>query len=508
MKKIRKGFMLVLAGILTLSVLLTACGNGGANSTEATESSAAGGQTGTAAGGAEKLEPVKLTMIIPGVPQADQALVNDAVSKYLADSLNVTLDLQVIDWSAWSDKNNLIIASGEECDILFAANWCGFVTNASKGAFLELSDLLKNDAAGITGSNYTWIFEAGKVGGKLYGVPSYQQSAQARGFYVRKDLAEKYGFTVKDVNTFDDMEAMFKVIKEKEPGITPWHGTAGHLLSWMGPWDEQGDSVTVIDCTSQDPKWVNFFETDWYKKSMETARKWYLAGYTNKDIATTKEKDDTGMNEGTIFAFADPCNIEIGGYNYPVKMCRISEPVLSTGTVQGALFTIPRQAKNPDRAMMLIDRMHTDKTLDNMLVYGIEGTHYVLNDGDIAADAPGVDPAARKYRGQAWIFGNETLVYPSTEEDPKLPQVIEKFNQTAIQSPALGFVYDPSNMKNEIAALENVKLEFDSVISSGVTDAVADGSYQKFLDKLKAAGIERLLEDKNAQLQEWLKQQK
>lgn len=502
MKKLSRVLTLFLAVIFAMSAILTGCGGNTSSDQKTVIEDSANSNSDV-----QKLDPVTLTMVIPGVPQKDQGLVNDAVSKYLKDSLNVTLDLQVIDWSTWTDKNNLIIASGENCDVLFSANWCGFSTNASKGAFVDMTDLLKTKAPGIMNSKYTWVLEAGKFDNKIYGIPGYQQTAQGRGFYIRKDIADKYKFEVKDVNTFEDLEPILKIAKEKE-GLVGFHGTPGHLLSFMGPWDQQGDTVTAIDCSSGEAKWLNLFETDLYKKSAEVARRWFVNGYVNADIATTKEDDKAGLNEGKIFSYGCPTNIELGGYKYPLKMYRIVQPILSTGSVQGALFVIPRQSQNPERAMMLIDKMHTDAKLDNMLVYGIEGTHFVLKDGKIVEDIAGVTAETRTYRLQNWIFGNEALVYPTIDEDPNLQQILDEFNQNAIKSPALGFVYDPSKMKNEIAALENIKLEFDPVISSGVTDAMKDGHYEKFLAKLKAAGIDRLIADKQAQLDEWLKNKK
>ena len=152
--------------------------------------------------------------------------------------------------------------------------------------------------------------------------------------------------------------------------------------------------------------------------------------------------------------------------------------------------------------------MHSDKTVVNTLVYGVEDRHYVKVSENVIDAAPGIDAANPAYINMNWMFGNQSLLYTYGDEDPNAPQILDNFNKTAVKSPALGFTYDPSAMKNELAALTNVASEFDPVISSGAIDAMAEGTYETFLAKLEAAGINRLLEDQQSQLDAWLAENK
>ena len=54
------------------------------------------------------------------------------------------------------------------------------------------------------------------------------------------------------------------------------------------------------------------------------------------------------------------------------------------------------------------------------------------------------------------------------------------------------------------AALTNAAAQYDPPLSSGSVDPNANGLYQEFLTKLKAAGIGDLLADQNAQLTDWI----
>jgi len=463
---------------------------------------------------AQTLAPVTLKIIACGPPQKDVQLVDDALSAYLKPKINATIVLDQYDWDAWNDKVNLILASGEDADLVFTAPWCSYTTNAPKGAFLDLTSLIKKYGQGILNSSYKWTLDAGHMGDKLYAIPSNQILAQSRGFRLRKDLLDKYGpsvnFKMKDIITPDELEPLFKVIKQKEPDVIPYFGIPSKLLSWLGPWDRQGQfEVTTMNIYDQVPKYINFYDTDYYRKSMDIARKWFLEGLTNQDIATSQADPIDMMKSGKIFSFSQESNhltqeVESRQTGYTLVLQNVIKPIISTNLVQGTMWAIPRQAKNPERSMMLLNLMHTDKTVQNLLVYGVEGPHYVKKGGNVISFAKGNDPSNPLYYNQVWEWGNQAMNYDLDTDAPNGAKRLADFNNSAVRNSSLGFVYDASNMKNELSELANVAAEFDPQISSGTIDARADGTYQKFLDKLKAGGIDKLLADQNAQLNAWL----
>lgn len=460
--------------------------------------------------GVSGLAPVTLHMVVPGSPMSDQAIVNEAVSDYLRDDLNITYDLEQVDWSGWNDRNNLIIASGEEVDVIFTAPWCGYESNASKGAFLDLSAMMEEYAPGILDAKYAWIMDAGVMKGKQYAIPTYQMIAQQRGFTMRTDLLEKYGIEVdeKAVHEPEEYEEILRIIKENEPDLIPVAMESGKLLSFMDPWQRQGeDECTSVDVLGE-AKFVSVYESDYFKKSYKLARKWFEAGYINADVATTQEAGPDYVKSGRAFSYSGISNpTETFSLEkrtgYKLTRFHTTPNFTATSLIQGAMFAVPRAAENPERGVMFINRMHTDKALVNMLVYGIEGTHYVKVSDNVIDAAPGVDASKPSYYNLTWMFGNQALLYTYGDEDPNAPALLDEFNSTAVPSPVMGFTYDPSGVRNELSALANVVAEYAPVIGSGVIDADEDGLYEEFIAKLKAAGIDRLLEDQNRQLEAW-----
>ena len=400
----------------------------------------AGGKAETGGGGGS-LPPVTLTMIIPGPPQKDQQRVDDAISKYLQPTLNVKLNIQQYDYSGWNDRSNLVIASGENCDILFSAAWSDFGPQATKGAFVELTDLLAKYGQDITKQPYAWILDAGKIGGKLYGLATYEEIAQQRGFFLRKDLVDKYHFQIKPLNDPSDLEPMLKTIQANEPGMQPLYMQRGHLLSEMGPWDRQSDNeVTAMDVTNPKAQYVNFFDNDYYRNSMNLARKWFVNGYTNKDVATSQANEYDVMRGGNTFAVGGITNAGLQDARFsamwgvPVVSFSTGKSIISTSLIQGALFVIPIQSKNRERAMMFLDRMHTDPVLVNLLVYGQEGIDYVKK-GPTQIDLPPGVKAGTTFSGIYWMMGNESLEYTYGNQDPNFPKLLNDWIASAVRTP-------------------------------------------------------------------------
>ena len=69
----------------------------------------------------------------------------------------------------------VIIASGEEYDLCYTANWVNnYYSAVSKGAYLPLDDLLSTYGKDIKSAIPAKFWNAARVKGKLYGILNYQ----------------------------------------------------------------------------------------------------------------------------------------------------------------------------------------------------------------------------------------------------------------------------------------------------------------------------------------------
>ena len=75
-------------------------------------------------------------------------------------------------------------------------------------------------------------------------------------------------------------------------------------------------------------------------------------------------------------------------------------------------------------------------------------------------------------------------------------------NDSAAVSPNLGFLFDTTNVENEVAAVSGVIAEYQSDIFYGMLDDV-EGRINDFVEKLNANGIEKIVAEAQTQLDAW-----
>jgi putative aldouronate transport system substrate-binding protein len=528
MVDIRKTRLGALAAFVALTAMLAGCGNdnnsssnggsAGAGSPSAAnsgdESPSASSSSDTGSGGAtdaSKLAPYKITWFVPGAAaQKDQDLVNEEVSKYLKDKINASFDLEVIDWGSWDDKMNLKFASSEPFDLMYTTNWNGFATKISQGNIIDISDLIDQYAPDAKEVIDPALLEGSMVNGKHYSLPVNKEIASQQGVMLRKDLVDKYNIDISSIKTLEDLEPVFDIIKKNEPGVTPFYLNKDISLlnvyntNTFGHFD--GGAGTLMKGAS-DYKLVNAYDTPEIKGGYELIHKWYQRGYVNKDAATLQDLNG-GLKAGKAFSYPeglkpgkDAEDSTATGQQW--VQVELTPPIVSTGDTQGSMVSISRTSKDPARAMMFLNLLYTDKYLVNLIAFGIEGKHYVKVDDNTIDFAPGVTAQTSGYNlNEAWLFGNQFDDYLWKNEDPQKWEKFKQFNAQAKKDPLLGFVFDPTNVKTEVAAITNAGKEYNSGLGSGTLDP--DVYLPKFADKLKAAGIDKVIAEEQKQLDAWL----
>jgi putative aldouronate transport system substrate-binding protein len=522
MKK-KFGFM---AMVLMLSLSLVAAG---CSKTKTEEPTTAATTAATAVTAAETTAPaattavetvapagpaVEVSLMYPGVPQKDVGLIEAEANKYLKDKLNITLKIDAVDFGQWDNKLNLLIASGEKADVIFTAAWQRYAINVAKGAFLDLGPLLDQYAPEIRTELGDGFMNGSKIDGKNYGIPTNKELAATRGLLMRKDLVEKYKIDLTTVKTWADLTPIFKTIKDNEPGVTPWYISNSNdngILAQLD-WDALGDDTApgVIRKIGTSTKVELATETPEYLAAAKLIREWNKAGYINKDAATSTVFPHDQAKTGKVFAWADGLKPgkdgeETSYVGFPLTQVELTQPTISTGDAAGSMLAISKSSKNPELAMKLIGLLHSDKYLNNLINFGIEGVHYVKVAGkdNIIDIAPGVDAANQTYNpGANWELGNQFLNYLRANEDPAKWDKFKEFNAKGVPSPALGFSFNAEPVKTEIAATNNIAKQYAPALTSGSVDP--EPKIKELNAKLKAAGADKVVAEKQKQFDAFL----
>ena len=152
---------------------------------------------------------------------------------------------------------------------------------------------------------------------------------------------------------------------------------------------------------------------------------------------------------------------------------------------------------------MFYNMMYTDKQLINLVGRGIEGKHYVKAGANRIEYAPATEGGKKSgYNpNETWAYGNQFLTYLMPGEPDDIWDQFKKFNDESEIAPDMGFNFDSSALKTEVSAIKNVETEFRPILETGSVDPEAN--VPKFKEKLKAAGIDKVIEEMNKQYAEW-----
>lgn len=473
-----------------------------------------------------ELKPYEVVMVFPDAPQKDNQLVQDAMNDYLKQTypeLNMTVKLNPIDWGAWSDKTNLMMASGDKMDLFFTADWLGFQQQVTKGALLPLDDLIAEHGPDILAVEKDYLAPA-KRGGKLYGIHTHQELGGSQGVYLNKELVDKYNFDLSALKSgrVEDLEPMLEVIKQNEPGITPLVAPSFPLEAYYSSTNLDSivslAAINAVGTAPDDYTVINAYTTPRYLELAKLTNKWYKAGYINKDALTPGLDAWKKLQAGKGFAFVGDMDIladmEIGkpaiSANGSIKAGRemLQIPLnidrLQTSKMTATMHSISKSSEDPERAMMLLNLFYKDKELLTLFNFGIEGKHYVLKDGQIALPEGQTMDSVGYYHDIMWQLGNQMLNYTRVGEDPNKYENYEKFNDKVSANPSriFGFVFDPEPVKNELISIDNANKAFVDGIKSGQLDP--DENLPKLLEKQKAAGAEKVIAEVQKQLDAWL----
>jgi putative aldouronate transport system substrate-binding protein len=463
----------------------------------------------------EALPQVELKYYTLGYKQPeDTEVVEKAMNDILLKKINATVKLTIYPFGNYDQKMKVMSAAGEEFDLMFCTD---YLNNAAKGAYTDLTDLIPKYAPELQNTMEPYIFDATRVDGRIYAVPNLQAMCMPIELMIRKDLFDKYNMP-SSIQSFDELDDTFDKILNNDKVIPLYVYYSGEGNTVYMYYSDCGNffSVSGPGVYTPDFKVQNIYDTDNFKGWLKWARKAYLKGWIEKGAAT-KDATQTisDMKSGKYAAIFNPGgpqgqasrNLQLGTDKYQYTFINFgTKPIIHTGQPRATMNGISSTSKNPERAMMLLNLLSTDKEVFNTIAFGIEGKHYILDNG--FRDFPEGQNAdnSKYYLNTPWAFGNLFLALPAKGDDPQLMEKQKEFDATATPEPAMGFTYDATAMKTEFAQVASVVEEFVPSMAVGAVDP--DVYLPKLLDKLKTAGVDKIIADQQAQLDKFIASKK
>lgn len=483
----------------TMALTLAACGNSTNN-----ESSNVAENAGSTSSDKPTLHYVDI-----GTPPKDLAKVNEKINEHLDEAgADYHLELTFWDWGDYEQKLQLASNTGEDWDLAFSASWAGpYETMVEKGAFLDITDKLDKDGASIKDKLSEDVIKGAEIDGKLYGIPGAAETVVAGDYFVwNKQFVDKYNIPYEDVRSLDDLEPYLKEVKEGEE-------TVEYPLAVANDWGIVTTPVpqyTIIPgiAVKEDNgklKAYNQFADEEYKQEIDAMKKFMDEGYINPSAPQTEAGQKYEGNSWLVTkAEGDPSANAVwkDSFGTEVVSYPIGENVLiSNEKAQGKLVSINSQSKYPDQAFDFINRMFDDEELQRILCYGIEGEHYELQDGKVQRTDNYMN-----YDVPAFTFIAADTQTPKvgqpTKGEADYDVAVKDYKSKLLPSPVLGFTLDREQISSEISNVQQTFEEYKKNIQTGAFD---DSYYEDFLKKLDDAGINKIVEETQKQLDNWQK---
>ena len=486
----------------------------------------------TAVASAQALEPVTLKIWFHGsnvTPDASETVLKE-VNAYLAEKLNVTLE---VIWGTWGDFDTATVTAltgGDDVDMYFTCNWSANEYNkfARDGYWVKLDDLLASCAPELLETIPQGIWDCAVTGGYdgmgIYAVPGLKDTATQNCWDVNGTLLAELGYDVDAVcaagldyypDEFAEMLQKAKDAKGRdfyplliEPAVLERMVTHSSIVTG----DIAGANVLSYYYDAEHPSAdigstiVNKFATDEFAKfaakTYEYAQKGFISPScqstaTANDYRTATQSSGEYLFGTQSYAFGYELDAS-AARGIDVRMVPETAAYMDCTSGQGAMIAISATSKNPERALMFLNLLNTDAKLMTMLNYGTEGFTYTTNeDGTIT-----FTDARSTYSPWTNGMGNVRILPPTEAQGADYWDRFAAYYDAAEALPYGGFIFDSSELETESAAIANVWAEYAFNLMSGAVNP--ETVLPEFLNKLEAAGISDFVAAAQAQLEAYM----
>lgn len=471
-------------------------------------------QNGSASGGSSASatsKPVQLSIYFvsdPSTNAGDNTQFLDKLNQLTKKDLNATVKTTFSTWTDFSTKYNLVLTSGQQYDLIYSASWLNYAQYAQKGAFMDLTGLVTKYCPAIEKTMPQSSWDGAKVDGKIYGVPSEHSAYENRAFLYRNDLRKKYGLP--EINSVATIQAYLEGIKKNDPAIMPTNDRSSKAYDNMFIPTTKYQVVDLGDCNTSnfvidpsDPtKVLATVELPEYKPFMNLMKQWADEGFWSKSALSSNDDGTTSVVNGKAAATFDGAfpnsvgSIQSAEKQHPDWDLQLFEYDKISGVdypdpVQQNLFCITRSAANPERALMLLDKLETDQTYYMLTQYGIEGLNYNLTGGKL--DYTKIDTKLHGFGSfPAWSCQNDSLTPQTLNPWPEYDSMMAADQKISKIRVLNGFNLDTTVVQSQYSAINQVKTQYGIPLQAGLVSSV-DTAYNTFLSQSKAAGLDTCL---------------
>lgn len=488
---------------LTAALLLCGCA-----------SSAADGTTDTAANGKNEDTAVLVIENITQDPEpADTAELETAVNAITVPAINCKIEI----YNCYIDNHqqaiSMVDVGGLNIDLISAGLVVSLPSLVSDGTVRPLNDLLDRYGPDLL-TKCGDLLKCTTFNGMIYAVPANLYPERSMGIGYNSSIAGEYGITMPDPVTMEDLTAIGQQLKDAGSGVWLTDQGDGNLSSFHSFYDIEsfGEDVNYCYGVIQDPihntDVVNAYETDEYREYCRTLHEWKEKGLIRDDSLLSGTNAQELFSRGDIFfqwTSVSPATEELlkrRNLDFEEVLVPATPNELTTSGTLEYTWGVASSSLHPDKAVEFLNLLYTDPDLANLLTYGIEGKDYRKID-EKTVELTGNTGSSNRYDSYFSIYGDSAetwLISPASRTEKS---EMKKFSEEAQPVMTFGYSFDPSPVSGEVLAVTEVISNYRPVLECGLADDVA-AALDEFNRQLDEAGIDRIIEENQRQLDEWL----
>lgn len=440
---------------------------------------------------------VNLIMYLIGSEGEDHEIVMQELNKKLSKDLNCTLTIRYIGLGDYSRKYPLILSSGEQIDLIMAANWLDYSNLSRQGVFLPLEGLVEKYCPRSYEELEMDTLRLGDPNGHIYMLPCNYTEPAAWGAIVRGDVMEQLGY-----EEIPDMETYFKFCIDVHQK-TGFQDSSSQTLHVQDEVLLYSYGYCPVDGSSGATYWFNVKRGD--ETGEYTVYNKYEIPELNEYLKNAQDLCERGawsksalantnanlMHEGLAASFLHLPNrwttIADRNPSADVRFYNMADPVyIPSGHIYIGM-AVPAISEYPELALQVLELFHQDESYYNLLTCGIEGKHYEIDEktGELKLK----NQTGYPYENGTWGFRDQKFyreLYPSS---PNYHKTQEEIKGKIYDNIFRTFLLDTTNIENEYAAVSDVMSKEYTLLSMGYVDY--ESGMEQLREVLRAAGDEK-----------------
>lgn len=459
----------------------------------------------------EIYEVVMENVIYGGMDMPDVGLVEAAVNAVSVPAVGCRLKILNVPIADQELQIPLMVRQGKKIDLINTGRTTPLPSLVEEGILQPISELLPSCAPELY-EKTRGLLEACRIGGELYAVPASLYCGSRPGFFYNRKIADRLGLSLPEEMNAGELEELGRKLKEEGIYLTSLGegGDAGAMFWTLNPEviPMDGSQFTAGAYLLENGKPVlrNIYDTDLYLEYCKRMRRWVEEGFVPADSLLTGKTVNELFREEKMFLLRIPNNpieyaLQSKNASFPLGQLATGEAVLSTYDIQENGWGISATSENPEKAMAFLNLIYTNAEAANLLMNGIEGREYVFTGEGTITRVPGQE-GNLGYARFFSIFGDLKDVYQWEPASEDFPRELEEFYGRVKSGPFLGYTFDVRPVAAEYLAVSQVLGSCLPSLECGVIADVA-GAVEALRRELAQAGIDRIIEENQAQLDAW-----